>query len=386
MKYFERPRDTRVERWIALAAFVLSVTFGAVGLMAAEEEAIEDALPVRGLAIAAPSPDRVDDFVDFIEHELVGNNVNTLVLRVDYRYRFRSRPELRDEEALTKSDVRKIVKACRKGGIRLIPQINLLGHQSWQTKLGKLLEVYPQFDETPSIELPVTYKWPNPDGLYCKSYCPLHPEVHSVVFEVVDELIKVFKADAFHAGMDEVFFIGMDRCPRCRGRDRAGLFAAEVNHIRNHLAQSGVELWIWGDRLLDGATTGIGEWEASMNSTHRAIDLIPKDVVINDWHYERADPTAAYFATKGFTVVTCPWRFGDVAVTQIEDMIRFRRNSTPMMRDRFAGIMQTIWSPADAFLDQYFGQVPVPPVEDDRGGDPIACSKTVFEEFRKLAR
>jgi hypothetical protein len=130
-------------------------------------------LPIRGFAIAAPSPDRVDDFVDFIDNELVPNNVNTLVLRVDYRYRYKSHPELRDEDALRKSDVRKIVKACRKGGIRLIPQINLLGHQSWQSELGRLLEVYPEFDETPWIDLPETYEWPNADGLYCKSYCPL---------------------------------------------------------------------------------------------------------------------------------------------------------------------------------------------------------------------
>lgn len=36
---------------------------------------------------------------------------------------------------------------------------------------------------------------------------------------------------------------------------------------------------IWGDRLIDGKTTGIGAWEASMNNTYRAIDLIPKDVL-----------------------------------------------------------------------------------------------------------
>ncbi len=75
-----------------------------------------------------------------------------------------------------------------------------------------------------------------------------------------------------------------------------------------------------------------------MNRTARAIDLIPKDVVINDWHYERADPTAPYFAAKGFRVVTCPWKLGEVAVTQIEDLLRFRRSSTPEMRDRFAGV------------------------------------------------
>ena len=121
-----------------------------------------------------------------------------------------------------------------------------------------------------------------------------------------------------------------------------------------------------------------------MNNTHRAIDLIPKDVVINDWHYERADPTAPYFAAKGFTVVTCPWKLGDVAATQIEDMQRYRDGSTPLMQPRFAGVMQTIWSPAGDFLDQYWGRVEK--VENDQGGDPVECCKRVFAEFRKMDR
>jgi len=366
---------------IVTAAIILSAV-GSGRSLAADQTGVESTLPVRGFAIGVPAPDRVDEFVDFIETTLVPNNVNTLVLRVDFNYRFKSHPELRDEDALSRTDVRKIVKACRRGGIRVIPQINLLGHQSWQTKLGKLLESYPELDETPWIELPETYEWPNPDGLYCKSYCPLHPDLHDVVFAVVDEVVKVFDADAFHAGMDEVFYIAMERCPRCGGRDPAELFAGEVVAIRNHLAQQGVELWIWGDRLIDGKTTGIGEWEASMNNTHRAIDLIPKDVVINDWHYERADPTAPYFAAEGFRVVTCPWKLGDVAVTQIEDMIRFRRSSTPEMRSRFVGVMQTIWSPAGDFLDQYSGRVP--PVDNEFGGDPVECTRTVLAAFKKL--
>src|SRR5690606_24394606 len=100
-----------------------------------------------------------------------------------------------------------LVNICKKHNIELIPQINLLGHQSWASEVTKLLEVYPQFDETPGVIMPEKYEWPNADGLYCKSYCPLHPEVHGVVFDLVDEIIEVFEAKSFHAGMDEVFYI-----------------------------------------------------------------------------------------------------------------------------------------------------------------------------------
>lgn len=306
---------------------------------------------VRGFCIAAPQPDGVDDFVSFIENELAPRAINTLVLRVDHNYAFQSRPELRDETHLTKADVKKLVAVCRENSIEIVPQINLLGHQSWASSLGKLLTVYPEFDETPHVEMPEEYEWPNEDGLYCKSYCPLHPEVHAIVFDLVDEIMEVFEADAFHAGMDEVFYIGDDKCPRCAGRDKAELFAGEVTKIRNHLAHNGQELWIWGDRLLDGKTTGMGMWEASMNNTHRAIDMIPKDVVICDWHYERAEPTAAYFTMKGFRVITCPWNKPQVALDQWENYREFQQTANPELADRYLGMMQTIWTSPENFMN-----------------------------------
>ena len=340
-------------------------------------------LPVRGLSIAAPGPDEVDEFVEFVRTELIPRDVNTLVLRVDFRYEYESHPELRSDNPLTQADVKKLVAAAREGGIRIIPQVNLLGHQSWASSLGPLLTVYPQFDETPHVEMPEEYEWPNEDGLYCKSYCPLHPDVHDVVFAVVDEIVEVFEADAFHAGMDEVFYIGDDQCPRCRGRDKAELFAGEVTKIRNHLAESGTELWIWGDRLLDGRETGLGMWEASMNNTHRAIDMIPKDVVINAWHYTTATPTSAYFASKGFRVVTCPWRMPEVALQQLEMTLLFREGSTPEMKERFAGMMQTVWSGAKNFMDQYHGRVES---VDEQGRSQAETFRQLFDAIAVSTR
>jgi N-acetyl-beta-hexosaminidase len=340
-------------------------------------------LPVRGFCIGAPNTNEVDAFVRFITEELAPRKVNTLILRIDYNYAFESHPELRDPSPLTKTDVKKLVDVCRKNQIRLIPQINLLGHQSWAGKVNKLLEVYPQFDETPEVKMPEKYVWPNPDGLYCKSYCPLHPEVHKVVFELMDEICEAFEADAFHAGMDEVFYIGDDRCPRCSGRDKAELFAGEVNLIHNHLALKNRQLWIWGDRLIDGKTTGLGMWEASMNNTHRAIDLISKDVMICDWHYERPDQTAVYLATKGFNVVTCPWSNPDNAVKQTQDMFRYRASVTPEMKDRFQGMVQTVWSGAGQFLDEFYGRKTDP---KEKENTQTNCFKALFNEIASQSK
>jgi Glycosyl hydrolase family 20, catalytic domain len=315
---------------------------------------LDSILPVRGFCIDVPRPEGLDSFVHFIDRELAPRKVNTLIVQMEYHYQFKSHPELIDSFALSKADIKKIVAVCRKNNIRVIPQIDLLGHQSWANHTGKLLRVYPQFDETPDIKMPEKYVWPNADNLYCRSYCPLHPDLHPVLFAVIDELCDVFESDAFHAGMDEVFYIGDDKCPRCGGRDKSELFAGEVRTIHDHLQMKGRELWIWGDRLLDGKTTGLGIWEASFNDTYRAIDMIPKDVVICDWHYERADKTAPYFAMKGLRVMTCPWRDPSIAITQINDMTGFRRESTSEMNERFLGVMETTWTRTSIFLDNFY--------------------------------
>ncbi|MEO5908696.1 MAG: family 20 glycosylhydrolase [Ginsengibacter sp.] len=336
---------------------------------------IADTLPVRGFAIAAPRPTGVDSFVTFITKELAPRHVNTLILRVDYHYQFKSHPELIDSFALSKKDIKKIVRACKTSGIQIIPQINLLGHQSWANHPDKLLIMYPQFDETPWVTMPLKYEWPNADNLYCKSYCPLYPGLHDIVFTLVDEICDVFEANAFHAGMDEVFYIGEDKCPRCGGHDPSELFADEVTLIRNHLAEKGRQLWIWGDRLLDGKTTGLGEWEASKNNTYRAIDMIPKDVIICDWHYERPDQTAVYFAMKGFKVMSCPFNNSEAGVNQVEDMYKFRRQSTPEMKERLQGIVQTIWNRNDFFLREYYDS---DSTKNENGNTSSDCFKKVF--------
>ena len=345
---------------------------------------LDSLLPVRGICLSAPNPEGVDMLVDFINNELVPLKVNTLVMLIDYKYEFKSHPELTGENALSKNDIKKIVKACQDGGIRIIPQINLLGHQSWFQRVGQLLKAYPEFNETPWVptgEGSGELKWPNEWGLYCLSYCPLHPDLHKVLFDAIDEIVDVFETDAFHAGMDEVFYLGDDKCPRCSGRDKAELFAGEVTKVRNHLAQNGVELWIWGDRLIDAKTTGIGFWEASYNNTHRAIDMIPKDVVINDWHYERPDPTAAYFALKGFRVITCPWRFPEVTKKQLEIMVDLKKYATPAVKGNYMGMLHTTWTGAENFIDQYYGRKEV---RTGRGGNYVEAFKVLFEEINKL--
>ncbi len=329
-------------------------------------------LAVRGLHVGAPLPDEIPLAEKFIREALPKEGVNVLVVEFGHRYQFSKRPELAAKNALSREDVKRLVEACRAANVKLIPQINMLGHQSWARETSPLLTAHPEFDETPG-------SYPNNEGIYCRSYCPLHPQVHDVVFDMIDELADACEADAFHVGMDEVFLLGEEQCSRCRGRNKAELFAGEVRLLRDHLAKSNRAMWMWGDRFLDAATTGCGKWEAADNGTAPAIHSVPKDIVIADWHYERAHPTAPYFALQGFRVVSSPWRKTGVALRQLDTIRSARANSSRVVAERMLGMLHTTWCGFGPFVRAYFGEEK----ENSRARESVVVFKELFDELRR---
>jgi len=329
-------------------------------------------IPVRGLNLGAPKPDELPLAVKFIREVLPKEGVNVLVMEFDYRYQYKSHPEVVDADSLSEEQVRQIVAACHDAGVRLIPLINSLGHQSWAAQTFGLLRAHPQFDETPG-------KYPGNQGIYCRSYCPLAPGLHNVVFDLIDELAGVCQADAVHVGMDEVFLLGEDDCPRCRGKNKSELFAQEVRTLHDHLAATHREMWMWGDRFLDGELTGLGKWEASENGTAPAISLVPKDIVICDWHYDTAVPTAAYFAIQGFRVVSAPWQMPDVALNELDIVRKVRAETTDALKPRALGLLQTTWIDLGDFVKAYYEQA-------SASADAVKaaeCFEALFREIRQ---
>jgi len=274
--------------------------------------------------------------------KLAALGVNVLICEVNYGFDFQSHPELKaGAGAITKARAGKFVAAARARGIRIIPMLNCIGHQSWKKNTAALLKRYPQFDETPG-------KYPGNEGIYCRSWCTRHPEVNPVVFALIDELIEAFEATAFHVGMDEIFLIGSEHCPRCKGADPAKLLAAAIHDFHKHLKAKGATMLMWGDRLIDAKATGMGRWEAAANGTAPAIDKIPKDIILCPWHYnKRKDyPSISMMLKKGFRVLPAGWNKVD-AVEALIDC------SLAQKSPRMLGYMATTWSVNVAKVSQY---------------------------------
>jgi hypothetical protein len=292
--------------------------------------------------------------------------VNVLVLEINYGFAFQSHPELTEGKGMSRDEARDLAKFCRERGIRLIPQLNCLGHQSWASHTAPLLAKYHQFDETP--EVPADNK-----GIYCRSWCPLHPEVNGVVFALIDELADAFQSDAFHVGMDEVFLIGSDKCPRCKGKSTTELFAKAVNDLHNHIVgQKKLTMLMWADRLLDDAKMHYGKWESSANGTAGAIDSIPKDIILCDWHYELRDhyPSVPYFQEKGFRVWPSSWNNPKAALAFLEDSRRVNKGLV-------IGHLGTTWSGVGAFCKALLEPAPAAELPKGRRAGPQGAAEAL---------
>ena len=271
--------------------------------------------PWRALHLLDYNSDSALDALGQSIETLAKQGINVIILEVDYNFTFKSHPELRrGTNSITRDGARRFAALCKKFNVRLIPEFQSLGHQSWKAETFPLLTAYPAFDTTPGA-------FSNNEGIYCREWDPLNPDVWRVVFQLMDEIIDAFRADALHAGLDEIFLLGSELSPSTKGKDPGVLFAKAVNEIYGHLVRKRhVEMLMWGDRLIDGKKYDLGEWEASTNGTAAAVDSIPKDIIVCPWHYEVNDNYASIpmFIEKGFRVLPAGWNNVDATKALIE--------------------------------------------------------------------
>ena len=215
---------------------------------------------------------------------------NTLVLEIEGGMQFESHPEISHPLALTKAEMCQIVRWAKRHYLEVIPQIQTLGHcGSW------LLKAHPELAEDPKMPF---------------NYDPANPKVYPLLFDLFEEVIEVFAPRYFHIGHDEVRGV-LGTMPTWKGRPSHEWFARDVTRLHGFLKERGIRTMMWGDMLLrkeefPRADAAHGGGQADIA---RALDAVPKDILICDWHYTNAAryPTLKYFRDQGFDVVATPW-------------------------------------------------------------------------------
>ncbi len=324
----------------------------------------------RGIHVGIGSRSSLPHLERLISELAPALGANWIILGVTGRFQYRSHPEASEPDSMDAADARRLARLARENGLLLAPEYNCLGHQSFQEKAHALLRAHPEFNEAPDMDMHA-FSFHN---FY--SWCPNRMGVYDIVFDLIDELIEAFEAGSLHVGMDEVFVLG--ECPRCKGTPNAQLFAKAVNDLHGHIVGArGVEMMMWGDRLLPPAT-GFSMWERSNNETEGALDLIPHDIIMCDWHYEVMPsddyPSVRYFQEKGFRVWPAGWN-EEPAVRRLMEVAR-RDDAGKML-----GYLATTWVSVEQLAPALAGER----VETDNKEVPkvAACVRAAGEVWRK---
>lgn len=200
---------------------------------------------------------------------------------------------------MTKDEIRRLKAIADDLGITLIPQFNMFGHAT-QARIGgakhAVLDISPEYQ--PLFE---------PEGGW--TWCLSNPEVHKVMFSVMNEMMDDFgNPPFFHIGFDEA---EAPSCPECIKRPYSELFLEHIKAITTELRKRGATAMMWHDMLLKGGDPRwSGFYASGTDDTASALDSMSKDIVICDWYYDSGRdtyPTLGYFKSLGHPVLTCPW-------------------------------------------------------------------------------
>ena len=201
-----------------------------------------------------------------------------------------------DGSYLTQEECRDIAAYCRERGLEVIPECPTLSHADY------IVMAHPELAERDNDI------WPD-------TYCPNHPDTYKMVFDVLDEVIDVFKPARINIGHDE--FYTMCICPRCKGSDPVDIYVNDIAKIKSYLDEKGIGTMMWGEKLIKAVDkkTGrhYGGWydekvypdgtRFQIPTIYPCIDKMPKGITYLNWYWSFGKENDDNFHSRGYDMV-----------------------------------------------------------------------------------
>jgi len=250
-------------------------------------------------------------YMEYVIPKLAMWKVNAVYLYLETFFDFPSLPHIAGEGALTSKDVKELEDLCDSYNMKLIPQLNFLGH------CGELLGTQKYHEKL--IECPE-----GQDSRVYNDYnlCACNQEVDKIVDLLLNDIINCFKSDMINIGGDEVLTFG--ECEKCKAEveeiGKLALYIKYFKRIKENANKRGKIVGIWGDMLNNYFDT------VSEEEQEKVLDFFREGVIVYDWHYTGGSyDTLKRLKDLGIKTIACAvsrlCRFGSIEVPYAEKQI-----------------------------------------------------------------
>ncbi|MBE6591286.1 MAG: hypothetical protein E7646_04530 [Ruminococcaceae bacterium] len=169
---------------------------------------------------------------------------------------------------ISQEEMKDIVDYCKKRGFDVIPEVPSLSHADY------IVRAFPQLNERIADRYPDTY-------------CPSNPLSYEILFDIIDEVLEVFRPKHLNIGHDEYYTAA--KCPLCKGKSPVDLYVGDIIKINDYLKTKGVKALMWADKFFAGKDGQNGEPEKDVPDLIGCRGKVPTDITLLNWAWPGED-------------------------------------------------------------------------------------------------
>lgn len=253
-------------------------------------------MQIRGISddISRGQVSTLENFKKIIDF-LAENKMNTYMPYIEDVLAFDKYPTIgKDRGALTKQEVKELVAYANSKFVDIIPVFQTLGHYENILSLDEFVHLA-EFPGAASLDVS-------------------NPEIYDFLDGLLKEVTDIFPGEYLHVGADESFDVGWGNSKHLVDSSSiAEVHAVHYKKVYDLCKKYNRKMMMYGDIILRHP---------------EILKLIPKDIIIVDWHYGARSfySSTEIFKNAGFNYIVSPsvWNFLTTYPTNINALANIK--------------------------------------------------------------